>query len=886
MVAGKARTPVKVQNDPPLPLMEVPKNVPLSTKNQSSVNKSLQKSKMRASEYSSRVKRSLIGYFPRVNQVQPQVASDCNSTKYDVNDLEQLLNELQAREAELQRELVDYKVLKERANRVSELEKELDMKNVQAEALIKRINLMESEKNQMYEEIARVSILKGELEAANSKIEDLKRKQHCSRTENEIHELETELMELRQRNSELQQQKSEMSRKLATAESQVVALSSIAESDLVSKAETAVSFLRHTNEDLRHQVEGLQTNRFSDIEELAHLRWINASLRQELNLSKLPCGKRSAEDLNESLSPKSQHIAKQPILECAMPIQGRRWEDYDTEGISSHSSSGSEAGESDSSFFENFPGLLGFSKRSILTGKSRKSKKHREEWSFLQNEDLLDRGIENSHSGNCSPRHSHCCSDSEESWQNVKQQSKTDTVEMAASKLKHMENGNTAKVSVFYSKDPWPSKSHRLEESNKSLCKKVNNTLELSNDMHVSFVPVSKATPRELDGIAKCSSFKDKQNIFLQKEEQTKVERQVTVTKSSEVAKLTPAEVRKRASRIPKPPPKPSSGSAATNRPANGPRSMPPLPPPPPPPPPPNAGIKGAPPAPPAPPPKQLMPGTRVMQRAPEVAELYHSLMKRQGKKDPSGGGPVDAPDAANVRSNMIGEIENRSSHLLAIKTDVETQGDFVRSLIKEVRAAVYINIEDVVAFVKWLDDELSYLVDERAVLKHFDWPERKADALREAACGYCDLKKLETEVSAYEADPNQTCDAAFKRMLALLEKLERRVENFVQMRDMAMARYREFQIPCDWMLDTGIIGKIKFASVKLARIYMKRVAIEVESMGDSEREVTREFLMFQGVRFAFRVHQFAGGFDSESMSVFKHFKNLAETCYRKFDEQ
>jgi len=228
MVAGKPRTPVKVQNDSPLPLMEVPKNVPLSNKNQSSVNKSLQKSKMRASEYSSRVKRSLIGYFPRANQVQPQGASDCNSTKYDSNDLEQLLNELQAREAELQRELVDYKMLKERASRVSELEKELEMKNVQAEGLIKRINLLESEKNQMYEETARVSILNRELEAANAQIEDLKRKEHYSRTE-EIQELETELMVLRQRNTELQQQKSEMSRKLATAESQVVALSSIAE---------------------------------------------------------------------------------------------------------------------------------------------------------------------------------------------------------------------------------------------------------------------------------------------------------------------------------------------------------------------------------------------------------------------------------------------------------------------------------------------------------------------------------------------------------------------------------------------------------------------------------------------------------------------------------
>lgn len=45
------------------------------------------------------------------------------------------------------------------------------------------------------------------------------------------------------------------------------------------------------------------------------------------------------------------------------------------------------------------------------------------------------------------------------------------------------------------------------------------------------------------------------------------------------------------------------------------------------------------------------------------------------------------------------------------IKTDVETQGDFIRSLIKEVEEAAFTDIEDVVPFVKWLDDELSYLV-------------------------------------------------------------------------------------------------------------------------------------------------------------------------------
>jgi hypothetical protein len=48
---------------------------------------------------------------------------------------------------------------------------------------------------------------------------------------------------------------------------------------------------------------------------------------------------------------------------------------------------------------------------------------------------------------------------------------------------------------------------------------------------------------------------------------------------------------------------------------------------------------------------------------------------------------------------------------LSQIKADIETQGEFVNSLIREVNNAVYQNIEDVVAFVKWLDDELGFLV-------------------------------------------------------------------------------------------------------------------------------------------------------------------------------
>lgn len=46
----------------------------------------------------------------------------------------------------------------------------------------------------------------------------------------------------------------------------------------------------------------------------------------------------------------------------------------------------------------------------------------------------------------------------------------------------------------------------------------------------------------------------------------------------------------------------------------------------------------------------------------------------------------------------------------------METQGDFVQSLAAEVRAASFTSIEDLVAFVNWLDEELSFLVH------HFIW--------------------------------------------------------------------------------------------------------------------------------------------------------------------
>lgn len=106
------------------------------------------------------------------------------------------------------------------------------------------------------------------------------------------------------------------------------------------------------------------------------------------------------------------------------------------------------------------------------------------------------------------------------------------------------------------------------------------------------------------------------------------------------------------------------------------------------------------------------------------------------------------------------------------IKSDVETQGGLINNLTREVETAAFTKISDVEAFVKWLDEELSCLVDERAVLKHFpQWPERKADALREAAFSYRDLKNLQTEVSSFKNNPKQPLTQSLKRMQTLQDR-------------------------------------------------------------------------------------------------------------------
>ncbi|KAI9388509.1 hypothetical protein POPTR_009G073600v4 [Populus trichocarpa] len=308
--------------------------------------------------------------------------------------------------------------------------------------------------------------------------------------------------------------------------------------------------------------------------------------------------------------------------------------------------------------------------------------------------------------------------------------------------------------------------------------------------------------------------------------------------------------------KVPNPPPRPTSVAPSSPKEVNSNKLSPapaPAPAPPPPPPPPKMSV-----------------GSKTVRRVPEVAEFYRLVTRRDVHMENrinSAAIPVVA-----FTPSMIGEIENRSTYLSAIKSDVEKQKEFINFLIKEVESAAFKEISDVKAFVKWLDDELSSLVDERAVLKHFpQWPERKADALREAAFNYRDLINLESEVSSFQDNKKEPLIRALGRMQALQDRLERSVNNTERTRESMIKRYRDLQIPWEWLLNTGLIGQMKLSSLRLAKDYLKRITKELQ-LNECSGE---ENLLLQGARFAYRVHQFAGGFDAETTHAFQELKKI-----------
>lgn len=470
------------------------------------------------------------------------------------------------------------------------------------------------------------------------------------------------------------------------------------QSEMVAKEREEANRLRHAKEDLIKQVEGLQMNRFSEVEELVYLRWVNACLRYELRNYRKPAGKTSALDLSKSLSPKSQERAKHLMLEYAGSERGQG--DTDLESVSSQPSSPGSVEDFDNASIDSSSSRFSsLSKKQSLLQKMKR-------WGKIKDDNILASPTQSV--GPASPMRP--------SMGGYRSSAQKGPLEFLM--LRNAGDGHA--ITTYGKNDENPSellKQHSLPQ----IKTRVDSNDSLTN-VATSFQLMSKSVEDVAD--EKYPAFKDRHKLAMEREKMIKVKvdqaraqrfggglsgfnpnneltsmgnkekpvilppnlaqikekigRPVGASESGEtdeskisspvVSKMKLAEIEKRPPRVPRPPPT-SSGStySVDNKTLNttgGAPPPPPVPSPPPPRPPP-----GGPPRPP-PPPGTLSKGTTdgdKVQRAPELVEFYQSLMKREAKKEITSI-PSTTSGTVDARSNMIGEIANRSTFYLAVR--------------------------------------------------------------------------------------------------------------------------------------------------------------------------------------------------------------------------
>jgi hypothetical protein len=168
-------------------------------------------------------------------------------------------------------------------------------------------------------------------------------------------------------------------------------------------------------------------------------------------------------------------------------------------------------------------------------------------------------------------------------------------------------------------------------------------------------------------------------------------------------------------------------------------------------------------------------------------------------------------------------------------------------------------------------DAALSLLSDERALLKRFDcWPEARVDAMREAVAAHAELARLSEACAAWPArPPTASCDDDLRRIADFADGAQRKIEALQRTADADERRFAEHGVP--W--ERGALAAARAATASLAAAHMARALPQAARLmrlpPAADGPGRAADLLAGAVRFAFRMHQFAGGFTPQAAARF-----------------
>ncbi|XP_057738365.1 protein CHUP1, chloroplastic-like isoform X2 [Arachis stenosperma] len=310
------------------------------------------------------------------------VSHEKDDYEKEVTKLKNIISMLQEREHSLEVQLLECCGLREQQKSVKELQNRLKISNMEAKMFSLKVQTLQLENHRLQEQVTDHAKVVAELEATKAKVELLQKKlkheaehnreqiiilqhrvsklqeqeQECKAVDcdhdiqlklQKLKDLESEVEVLRQSNFRLRLENSELAQRLDST--QILANAVLEEAEGDTRKED-IERLRQENERLMKEMEQLQADRCSDVEELVYLRWINACLRYELRNYQPQPGKTVAKDLSRSLSPTSEKKAKKLILEYANTNGEGNIVDFDLDQwFSSQGSSLTDSGEYDDS---------------------------------------------------------------------------------------------------------------------------------------------------------------------------------------------------------------------------------------------------------------------------------------------------------------------------------------------------------------------------------------------------------------------------------------------------------------------------------------------------------------------------------------------------------
>lgn len=257
--------------------------------------------------------------------------------------------------------------------------------------------------------------------------------------------------------------------------------------------------------------------------------------------------------------------------------------------------------------------------------------------------------------------------------------------------------------------------------------------------------------------------------------------------------------------------------------------------------------------------------------------DLRHTLLDRDDTHR-------KPPDTASSH-----ELTRTDSGLGRLERERKAFGPLLRDLAEEVRDARPADPEALREFLDKIDEVLASLTEPHAILREIpEWPGAKVEAMRELRDLQTELREMAGAMNEWPAlDPNSralrrtakasavmwACDEELGKIARAMDAAARRLESITRRLESDGKRFAAHGLT----FDEADVEKTRHASLTLAERHMRCASLAADRAmddGDADGVGKARELLAGAVRFAFRSHELAGGFNGGCRDALEDVRN------------